>query len=90
VNGCFWHRHVGCPIATMPKSNTKFWADKFERNLRRDRAVRSKLWRMTWRVVTVWECEASSVLPAKRSAARLAGRLATEHVNENETPRVGI
>jgi DNA mismatch endonuclease, patch repair protein len=36
VHGCFWHRHSGCPIATMPKSNTAHWQAKFELNVSRD------------------------------------------------------
>ncbi|MDX7735481.1 very short patch repair endonuclease, partial [Aeromonas caviae] len=36
VNGCFWHRHPGCKFATMPKSNTDFWQEKFSANIRRD------------------------------------------------------
>lgn len=31
VHGCFWHRHNGCKIASVPKSNTEFWLQKFEK-----------------------------------------------------------
>ncbi|MFP3499206.1 DNA mismatch endonuclease Vsr, partial [Pseudomonas sp. SIMBA_059] len=30
VHGCFWHQHAGCSIATIPKSNTQFWMEKFK------------------------------------------------------------
>ena len=33
VHGCFWHRHQGCKISKIPKSNTEFWVTKFEGNL---------------------------------------------------------
>ena len=57
VNGCFWHHHVGCRKATVPKSNKKFWMLKFRDNRLRDaRAVRS-LRRDGYRVVTIWECQ---------------------------------
>ncbi len=36
VHGCFWHRHRGCPYATLPKSNTSFWSEKFRENVRSD------------------------------------------------------
>ncbi|MFZ5534162.1 MAG: very short patch repair endonuclease [Pseudomonadota bacterium] len=36
VHGCFWHRHPGCKIATIPKSNTPFWLEKFQNNVARD------------------------------------------------------
>ncbi|MCF0115816.1 MAG: DNA mismatch endonuclease Vsr, partial [Erysipelotrichaceae bacterium] len=25
VNGCFWHRHEGCKLATTPSTNESFW-----------------------------------------------------------------
>jgi DNA mismatch endonuclease (patch repair protein) len=56
VHGCFWHRHPGCRFAYMPKSNTKFWRDKFETNVRRDEHVKAALRRAGWLVFTVWEC----------------------------------
>lgn len=57
VNGCFWHRHAGCPRATMPKTNVAFWEKKFERNVERDARVKRELEDMGWRVFVVWECE---------------------------------
>jgi DNA mismatch endonuclease (patch repair protein) len=57
VHGCFWHRHVGCKYAYVPKSNVSFWLDKFDANVRRDRAVIEALEAMRWDVLTIWECE---------------------------------
>ena len=37
IRGCFWHRHEGCPTATMPKTNRAFWRTKFRANVARDR-----------------------------------------------------
>ncbi len=56
VNGCFWHRHVGCTRCTTPKRNRAFWLDKFAANVRRDRRVVRALRREGYRVVIVWEC----------------------------------
>ncbi|MBQ2476591.1 MAG: DNA mismatch endonuclease Vsr, partial [Desulfovibrio sp.] len=25
VHGCFWHRHAGCRLASMPKDNADYW-----------------------------------------------------------------
>ena len=36
VNGFFWHRH-GCKNTTIPKTNIKFWENKFERTVVRDK-----------------------------------------------------
>ncbi|MBH2075313.1 MAG: DNA mismatch endonuclease Vsr [Pseudomonadales bacterium] len=29
VHGCFWHRHVGCKYASIPKSRENSWLKKF-------------------------------------------------------------
>ena len=57
VHGCFWHRHEGCRFATNPKSRTKFWSAKFERNVERDCLVQAELRALGWDVLVVWECE---------------------------------
>src|SRR5262249_47403613 len=65
VHGCFWHRHEGCKVANIPKSNTAFWKEKFDRNVARDQANREKLEHLGWTVNVVWECE---LHPHKRLA----------------------
>ena len=56
VHGCFWHRHQDCSLASTPASNSQFWADKFARNVARDRLAADALQNTGWRVATVWEC----------------------------------
>ncbi|MYE06667.1 MAG: DNA mismatch endonuclease Vsr [Chloroflexi bacterium] len=56
VNGCFWHRHEGCPNATTPRSNARYWREKFKRNVERDRQNINALIAQGWRVGVVWEC----------------------------------
>ena len=36
IHGCFWHHHVGCKQATMPKTRTEFWEKKFAQNADND------------------------------------------------------
>src|SRR3954451_2257384 len=43
VHGCYWHRHEGCHKATLPRTNTDFWLQKFSRNVTRDEAARIEL-----------------------------------------------
>ena len=57
VNGCFWHGHKGCRLATRPKSNEEFWREKIERNIHRDEVTVAHLEALGWSVITVWECE---------------------------------
>lgn len=56
VHGCFWHRHTGCKFAYTPKSNIKFWNQKFRENVERDSRMTARLRRLGWRVFVVWEC----------------------------------
>ena len=57
VNGCFWHRHEDCKIATFPHVREEFWARKFRRNVERDIEIREKLFEMGISVINIWECE---------------------------------
>lgn len=57
IRGCFWHRHEGCKNATMPKSNTEFWQEKFKKNVERDRDNEKKLQDLGWNVIVIWACE---------------------------------
>lgn len=57
VHGCFWHRHPDCRWAKLPKSRVRFWKDKFDRNVARDKKVAEELAALGWTVWVVWECE---------------------------------
>ena len=57
VHGCFWHRHPNCKVATMPKSNSKFWWRKFNANVSRDIENEKSLHAAGWTVIVLWECE---------------------------------
>jgi len=59
VHGCFWHRHNCKKGRSMPATRVNFWTEKFADNRRRDRANRSKLRRLGWSVLTIWECQIS-------------------------------
>ena len=56
VNGCYWHRCPYCDLP-LPKSNTDFWANKFERNKKRDSEKILKLKEDGWKILVFWECE---------------------------------
>jgi DNA mismatch endonuclease (patch repair protein) len=59
VHGCFWHRHKRCRFATTPASNSAFWQEKFEANMRRDMLVKKELRKLGWRVKVIWGCQLS-------------------------------
>ena len=56
INGCYWHRH-GCKRTTTPKTNTKFWNEKFERTVLRDQKNYKLLSEKNWNVFVLWECK---------------------------------
>jgi DNA mismatch endonuclease (patch repair protein) len=57
VNGCFWHRHSGCRLATMPSSSQTYWKAKFEKTILRDRRNVKALSAVGWKVLLIWECQ---------------------------------
>jgi DNA mismatch endonuclease (patch repair protein) len=75
VHGCYWHRHDGCRYATVPKSNSEFWAEKFEKNMARDRRVLEELAGLDWDAMVVWECETrDATILGERIASHLGQR----------------
>ena len=55
IDGCFWHK---CPVHYVaPKSNEAYWAQKIERNVKRDKTVNEVLAERGWKVVRIWEHE---------------------------------
>ena len=55
VDGCFWH---GCSEHyQIPGTNTEFWNNKIEKNVKRDRKNNSNLRNMGWTVIRFWEHE---------------------------------
>lgn len=63
VNGCYWHQHEGCRVASTPSSNREFWVGKFAANVKRDRQAREALLATGWRVAVVWECATRKLSP---------------------------
>lgn len=55
IDSCFWH---GCKKhCILPVSNKKFWKDKIDGNIKRDREV-SKYYKIVgWKVFRIWEHE---------------------------------
>lgn len=53
VHGCFWH---GCAAhRTLPRANSKWWAQKLARNAERDALVARALASAGWQLIVVWE-----------------------------------
>jgi DNA mismatch endonuclease, patch repair protein len=57
VHGCFWHVHSCRFGKVVPKTNAKFWADKRQGTVKRDRSNRRHLSQIGWKPVVIWECE---------------------------------
>jgi len=70
VNGCFWHRHVGCREASQPKTNSEFWENKLLQNIERDERNYSTLKSLNWKIIVFWECELESDVEANTLVIR--------------------
>ena len=57
VNGCFWHRHIGCRLAREPQTRPSYWNDKFQNNVARDQKTLRALQELGWKTVIIWECQ---------------------------------
>jgi DNA mismatch endonuclease (patch repair protein) len=55
VHGCFWHGHT-CPRGRRPTSNTEFWNQKLDGNIKRDLQTQTALREAGWRVEVLWQC----------------------------------
>jgi len=56
INGCYWHRCPHCS-PSFPKTNVKFWTDKFKKNIARDKKKKQELEDAGWKVFVFWECQ---------------------------------
>ena len=57
IHGCFWHFHENCPEGKIPKSNSKFWTEKLQRNIQRDQMYLKEMKKQKWKVFVIWECD---------------------------------
>ncbi|GAE16640.1 very short patch repair endonuclease [Bacteroides pyogenes] len=78
VNGCFWHGHKNCKAATLPSSNTDYWANKIASNIERDKKAQIQLEQMGYRVFIIWQCQ----LKAKERECTLSN-LAEKLIDKN-------
>lgn len=65
INGCFWHGHKNCQISKLPKSRLEYWEPKITKNRNNDSKNSSKLRRLGWRIIVIWECQLRNVLKEK-------------------------
>lgn len=61
INGCFWHQHTGCKLASKPSTRQDFWEAKLSRNIQRDSENAAKLTALGWNVIVIWECELKQI-----------------------------
>ena len=56
IHGCYWHRCPHCDLL-LPKTNAKFWSEKFQKNKQRDIRKNNDLAMLGWTVMEIWECQ---------------------------------
>ncbi len=57
IHGCFWHGHSGCKYFIIPKTRTEWRTTKINRNKQLDQENASKLKKLGWKVITIFECK---------------------------------
>lgn len=53
IDGCFWHKCPKCFI--KPEKNKRFWMQKINGNVKRDKEVNKLLRKEGWTVIRIWE-----------------------------------
>ena len=53
IDGCYWHKCMKCFI--KPKTKTKWWMEKINRNVTHDNEVDTQLKSYGWKVLRFWE-----------------------------------
>jgi DNA mismatch endonuclease, patch repair protein len=71
VHGCFWHGHKNCKYSVTPKSNRRFWTNKIEGTIERDKRKKRELKKLGWNVLTIWECEIKKLLRNSKNQNKL-------------------
>lgn len=56
VNGCFWHGHKNCNRSKLPTTNKKFWKEKIEGNIKKDKSNYRGLKKLGWDYLIIWQC----------------------------------
>lgn len=69
VDGCFWHGCRNC--GHIPKTRSKFWSTKINRNKQRDRTATAALRSAGISVIRIWEHE----LKQPDSAAKVLNKI---------------
>lgn len=70
IDGCFWHRCPKCFIE--PETRKKFWKEKLDDNVRRDREVNKILKKNGWKILRFWEHQ------VRKSADKIADKIKLE------------
>lgn len=68
VHGCFWHGHACARGNRLPVTHAAYWRTKIKKNRRRDARNNSRLRKLGWKVLSVWECQ---IADEKRVAVRV-------------------
>lgn len=62
VHGCCWHCHESCKKHRIPKSNTSYWAEKFNATIRRHKQSIQELATECWTSKIILKCEIPSII----------------------------
>ncbi len=61
VHGCFWHGHKDCQRSNRPTTNKKFWNEKLDKNIERDKENIRRINELGWGALVIWSCEVKDI-----------------------------
>jgi DNA mismatch endonuclease (patch repair protein) len=79
VHGCFWHGHANCKYFVVPKTRTRWWTDKINRNKTNDEKAVKALKKDGWKIITVWECGLKTA-KLEKTLTKISKQLITKKV----------
>jgi len=74
VHGCFWHGH-SCPAGKLPETNKNFWKEKINSNVERDKRNNTKLKKLGWNVILIWQCKINTQKKQYQTLQKLAKQI---------------
>ena len=69
IDSCFWH---GCKEhCRIPHSNTKYWKEKINRNIKRDNEVSQYYVNNGWKIIRIWEHQINDAREIQKSIKKI-------------------
>lgn len=87
VHGCFWHGHRKCKRSSLPRTNSVFWKNKIQSNVKRDKLNQQNLRELGYRIAIVWGCALNNKHKQQQTTLKVVGWIKSDsHYRELPAP----